>query len=156
MSWVKVILQQLSESFKLDYSSNQITCIQFYYVLPKLKSLGNWVKELLIKDTPPPPLKKEIINVVIFRRFFAKLEAPNDRGHYLQELLNSFAKRFCQCNPHLGYSVGKRSHISEKADKFFNFSFDDLQKLYVTIKRLYLKDLKDLSFCSNIDAKSLN
>lgn len=39
------------------------------------------------------------------RRFFAKLEAPNDRGRYLQELLNSFAIRFCQCNPHLGYSV---------------------------------------------------
>lgn len=39
------------------------------------------------------------------RRFFSKLEAPNDRGRYLQELLNSFALRFCQCNPHVGYSV---------------------------------------------------
>ncbi len=46
-----------------------------------------------------------------FRRFFAKLEAPNDRGRYLQELLNSFAVRFCQCNPHLGYSVGKNNYI---------------------------------------------
>ncbi len=49
--------------------------------------------------------------IIFFRRFFAKLEAPNDRGRYLQELLNSFAVRFCQCNPHLGYSVGKNNYI---------------------------------------------
>ena len=41
------------------------------------------------------------------RRCFAKLEAPpNDRGRYLQELLDCFSKRFCQCNPKLGYSPG--------------------------------------------------
>ena len=46
------------------------------------------------------------------RKFFSKLEAPNDRGRYLQELLNAFSKRFCQCNPNLGYSVGKETKSS--------------------------------------------
>ncbi len=41
------------------------------------------------------------------RKCFAKLEAPPDRGTYLQDLLDSFSRRFCQCNPDLGYSVGK-------------------------------------------------
>ncbi|CAB4062256.1 FBXO8 [Lepeophtheirus salmonis] len=39
------------------------------------------------------------------RKFFSKLEAPDDRGRYLQQLLNTFSRRFCQCNPKLGYSV---------------------------------------------------
>ena len=58
------------------------------------------------------------------RRFFAKLEAPNDRGTYLQvnsrleeifvkikqsqtfqRLLEKFSVRFCQCNPSLGMTV---------------------------------------------------
>jgi len=39
------------------------------------------------------------------RKFFAKLEAPNDRGSYLQRLLERFSVRFCQCNPSLGMSV---------------------------------------------------
>lgn len=38
------------------------------------------------------------------RKCFAKLEAPEDRGRYLHDLLDSFSKRFCQCNPDLGYS----------------------------------------------------
>nr|ACO10611.1 F-box only protein 8 [Caligus rogercresseyi] len=38
------------------------------------------------------------------RKFFSKLEAPDDRGRYLQLLLNTFSRRFCQCNPKLGYS----------------------------------------------------
>lgn len=39
------------------------------------------------------------------RRFFSKLEAPNDRGSYLQRLLEQFSVRFCQCNPSMGMSV---------------------------------------------------
>jgi len=39
------------------------------------------------------------------RECFSRMEAPNDRGRYLHELLDSFSKRFCQCNPDLGYSV---------------------------------------------------
>lgn len=39
------------------------------------------------------------------RKFFAKLEAPNDRGSYLQRLLERFSVRFCQCNPSLGMTV---------------------------------------------------
>jgi len=39
------------------------------------------------------------------RRFFSKLEAPNDRGSYLQRLLEQFSERFCQCNPSLGMTV---------------------------------------------------
>jgi len=39
------------------------------------------------------------------RRFFSKLEAPNDRGSYLQRLLEQFSVRFCQCNPSLGMTV---------------------------------------------------
>jgi len=39
------------------------------------------------------------------RRFFSKLEAPNDRGAYLQRLLEQFSVRFCQCNPSMGMSV---------------------------------------------------
>jgi len=39
------------------------------------------------------------------RRFFSKLEAPNDRGTYLQRLLEKFSVRFCQCNPNLGMNV---------------------------------------------------
>eukprot|EP00092_Neocalanus_flemingeri_P097554 GFUD01124333.1.p1 GENE.GFUD01124333.1~~GFUD01124333.1.p1 ORF type:complete len:346 (+),score=64.21 GFUD01124333.1:56-1039(+) len=39
------------------------------------------------------------------RRFFSKLEAPNDRGSYLQRLLEHFSVRFCQCNPSLGMTV---------------------------------------------------
>ena len=40
------------------------------------------------------------------RQCFSKLEAPEDRGQYLQGLLAAFSKRFCQCNPDLGYSAG--------------------------------------------------
>jgi len=39
------------------------------------------------------------------RRFFSKLEAPNERGTYLQRLLEKFSVRFCQCNPGLGMTV---------------------------------------------------
>jgi len=39
------------------------------------------------------------------RKFFSKLEAPSNRGEYLQKLLESFSIRFCQCNPSLGLSV---------------------------------------------------
>lgn len=39
------------------------------------------------------------------RKCFSKLEAPNDRGNYLQQLLDAFSRRFCQCNPQLGYST---------------------------------------------------
>merc|ERR1719500_1197402 len=39
------------------------------------------------------------------RRFFSKLEAPNDRGTFLQRLLEKFSVRFCQCNPSLGMNV---------------------------------------------------
>jgi len=39
------------------------------------------------------------------RRFFAKLEAPEDLGAYIQKLLEKFSVRFCQCNPSLGMSV---------------------------------------------------
>jgi len=39
------------------------------------------------------------------RRFFSKLEAPNDLGVYIQKLLEKFSVRFCQCNPSLGLSV---------------------------------------------------
>jgi len=39
------------------------------------------------------------------RRFFSKLEAPNDRGSYLQRLVEKFSVRFCQCNPSLGMTV---------------------------------------------------
>lgn len=39
------------------------------------------------------------------RRFFSKLEAPNDRGNYLQRLVEKFSLRFCQCNPTLGMTV---------------------------------------------------
>jgi len=39
------------------------------------------------------------------RRFFSKLEAPNDRGSYLQRLLEQFSVRFCQCNPGMGMTV---------------------------------------------------
>lgn len=39
------------------------------------------------------------------RKFFAKLEAPNDRGTFLQRLLEQFSVRFCQCNPTLGMTV---------------------------------------------------
>jgi len=42
---------------------------------------------------------------IALRRFFAKLEAPNDRGSYLQRLLEQFSVRFCQCNPSLAMSV---------------------------------------------------
>jgi len=38
------------------------------------------------------------------RRCFAKLEAPNDRGEYLQRLLGAFSTRFARCNPGLDYS----------------------------------------------------
>ena len=44
------------------------------------------------------------------RKCFSKLEAPDDRGAYLQRLLAAFSQRFCQCNPGLGYSVGKILH----------------------------------------------
>lgn len=39
------------------------------------------------------------------RKFFAKLEAPNDRGSYLQRILEQFSVRFCQCNPSLPMTV---------------------------------------------------
>ncbi|TRY73272.1 hypothetical protein TCAL_01931 [Tigriopus californicus] len=39
------------------------------------------------------------------RKCFAKLEAPNDRGQYLQEMLTAFSRRFCQCNPNFGHST---------------------------------------------------
>jgi len=39
------------------------------------------------------------------RKFFSKLEAPSNRGEYLQKLLERFSLRFCQCNPSLGLSV---------------------------------------------------
>merc|ERR1712080_55426 len=42
---------------------------------------------------------------IALRRFFAKLEAPNDRGSYLQRLLEQFSVRFCQCNPSLALTV---------------------------------------------------
>jgi len=42
---------------------------------------------------------------IALRRFFAKLEAPNDRGSYLQRLLEQFSVRFCQCNPSLAMTV---------------------------------------------------
>ena len=46
------------------------------------------------------------------RKCFSKLEAPSDRGTYLWQLLDSFSKRFCQCNPQLGYSTGEnKSHL---------------------------------------------
>ncbi|XP_046394935.1 F-box only protein 8-like [Ischnura elegans] len=35
------------------------------------------------------------------RRFFQTIQAPNDRGNYLQTLLEKFSRQFCQCNPHL-------------------------------------------------------
>ena len=43
--------------------------------------------------------------MVSCRRFFAKLEAPNSQGTFLQRVLEQFSDRFCQCNP--GMSVGE-------------------------------------------------
>ena len=40
------------------------------------------------------------------RRFFSETKPPNDRGSYLQCLVDKFSDRFCQCNPQLGLSKG--------------------------------------------------
>lgn len=42
---------------------------------------------------------------IALRRFFAKLEAPNSQGTFLQRLLEQFSVRFCQCNPSLSMTV---------------------------------------------------
>jgi len=42
---------------------------------------------------------------IALRRFFAKLEAPESQGSFLQRLLEQFSVRFCQCNPSLAMSV---------------------------------------------------
>lgn len=38
------------------------------------------------------------------RRFFSKIEAPNERNSYLTLILEKFSKRFCSCNPQLDLS----------------------------------------------------
>lgn len=38
------------------------------------------------------------------RRFFSKIEAPNERNSYLTLILEKFSKRFCSCNPQLNLS----------------------------------------------------
>lgn len=38
------------------------------------------------------------------RKFFARTLAPDDHGNYLHVLLEKFSRRFCDCNPHLGFS----------------------------------------------------
>uniref|UniRef100_T1IQX0 SEC7 domain-containing protein n=1 Tax=Strigamia maritima TaxID=126957 RepID=T1IQX0_STRMM len=39
------------------------------------------------------------------RKFFKTIEAPNERGNYLQALLEKFSARFCKCNPNLGLTA---------------------------------------------------
>lgn len=47
------------------------------------------------------------------RRFFTHTHPPNDRGSYLQCLVEQFSTRFCQCNPQLGLSKGDTDiHLS--------------------------------------------
>ena len=45
------------------------------------------------------------------RRFFSETKPPNDRGSYLQCLVDKFSDRFCQCNPQLGLSKGTLWHL---------------------------------------------
>lgn len=58
-------------------------------VLDKLVELHNYKNQFL-----PNALRK----------FFTSIQAPNERGNYLQALLDKFSKRFASCNPHLGLS----------------------------------------------------
>lgn len=39
------------------------------------------------------------------RKLFMAIQAPNERGNYLQFLLEKFSARFCKCNPHLGLTA---------------------------------------------------
>jgi len=36
------------------------------------------------------------------RKFFQETRPPNDRGSYLQDLVEKFSSQFCECNPELG------------------------------------------------------
>lgn len=36
------------------------------------------------------------------RKFFQETRPPNDRGSYLQDLVEKFARHFCDCNPEIG------------------------------------------------------
>eukprot|EP00058_Branchiostoma_floridae_P026105 XP_002611595.1 hypothetical protein BRAFLDRAFT_63757 [Branchiostoma floridae] len=40
------------------------------------------------------------------RKFFLTIHAPEERGDYLQKLVEKFSQRFCQCNPDCGLSPG--------------------------------------------------
>ncbi len=95
----------LKKPFRFEIRVSELVAnrpLTFHYLLKKLFRPETRVSETRQGAKYWPVFSR-------FRRFFAKLEAPNDRGRYLQELLNSFAVRFCQCNPNLGYSVGKNS-----------------------------------------------
>ncbi|CAF1024251.1 unnamed protein product, partial [Didymodactylos carnosus] len=43
------------------------------------------------------------------RNFFAKLDAPEERNEYLSVLIETFSKRFCECNKEIGLTADKKT-----------------------------------------------
>ncbi|XP_060563913.1 F-box only protein 8-like [Ruditapes philippinarum] len=41
------------------------------------------------------------------RKLFSTISAPAERGSYLEQIIDKFAERFCNCNPNLGLHKGK-------------------------------------------------
>ena len=45
------------------------------------------------------------------RKFFSLIPAPNERGQFLENLLNLFSQQYLVCNPDLQMSTGKQASV---------------------------------------------
>ena len=48
----------------------------------------------------------------VSREFFKIINPPDERGEFLDKLLEMFANRFCCCNPHFQFTQGKTDFVT--------------------------------------------
>ena len=69
---------------------------------------------------PFPTPRQDVLNVLVkmhrydtmflpdaLRKFFSLIPAPNERGQFLETLLNLFSQQYLTCNPNLQMGTGK-------------------------------------------------
>lgn len=89
----KILDNDSMEIAKFIHSTNKLNSVQKQKLFKENKAvLENTVKLQNYENQFLP---------TALRRFFSKIEAPNERNSYLSFILEKFSKRFCSCNPQL-------------------------------------------------------
>ena len=57
-------------------------------------------------------LYNEVIIFICFRQFFSRVHPPEQRGEFLDTLLNKFSVQFCATNPRTPFTPGKYQQFS--------------------------------------------